>query len=115
AGPAGGTPPHGRAPGGASPGGTSSGGAAPVAPPERSALFEDLPDGRPQYGIRLPQQAAPAEPGPGGPGAPRTQDGAGAQAVDPRGAGAHDGSAAEKPSGEDGPPAGGSTAAGPPR
>ncbi|PLC12405.1 hypothetical protein AUQ48_09350 [Kocuria flava] len=105
AGPAGGTPPNGQAPGGASPGGTPSGGAAPVAPPERSALFEDLPDGRPQYGIRLPQQ-----------GVPRTQDGAGGQGtVESRGAGAQDAPAAEKPSGEDGPPAGGSTAAGPPR
>ncbi len=105
AGPAGGTPPHGQAPGGASPGGTPSGGAAPVAPPERSALFEDLPDGRPQYGIRLPQH-----------GAPRPHDGAGGQGTGEfRGDGARDASAAEEPSGEDGPPAGGSSAAGPPR
>ncbi|HST73453.1 MULTISPECIES: general stress protein [Kocuria] len=56
----------GPAPTGAPAAGAAPAGAAPgSAAPERSARFEDLPDGRPQFGIRLPEGqgrgAGPAE------------------------------------------------------
>ncbi|MFI7481042.1 general stress protein [Kocuria sp. M1R5S2] len=54
----------------------------PQAPPEespatRSALFEDLPDGRPQYGIRVPGGQVPGGDLPGGerPGGERPEGG----------------------------------------
>jgi hypothetical protein len=48
-------------------------GARPAEPPMRSATFQDLPDGRPQSGIRLDEEeTAPGAPQPAGaPGAPR--------------------------------------------
>ncbi|MFI7581645.1 general stress protein [Kocuria kalidii] len=63
--------------------------AEPAAAPGPSATFQDLPDGRPQYGIRLPAADAPGQGGSG-------QDGSG-----------QDGSG-QDPAGNE-PPAGGST------
>ncbi|KUG55556.1 hypothetical protein AVL61_05380 [Kocuria rosea subsp. polaris] len=129
-------PPYGapaeRAPGPEDPG--PAGGGEQAAAPGPSATFQDLPDGRPQYGIRLPagqepggQDAGrgPAAPGSAGP-EPGAQD-AGRGAPGQASAGPRSGgqetrgqdAAGQESRGQDAgggePPAGGSTSAGAPR
>ncbi|GGG50258.1 hypothetical protein GCM10011374_10980 [Kocuria dechangensis] len=72
-------------------------GARPAEPPTRSATFQDLPDGRPQYGIRLDEEeeAPPEAPRPAGVPGSRTPE---SRAPEPRAPGQE-------------PPAGGSSPA----
>ncbi|MFF0988408.1 general stress protein [Kocuria nitroreducens] len=102
-----------RGPAGPAPAATAEGQDEQAAAPGRSAMFQDLPDGRPQYGIRLPA-GEPAEDTAARDAVGQDASGQGAAGQDSAGRDAAGRDTGGQGPGADGaePPAGGSTSTG---